>query len=89
MGGRDGEGERRKERGGERGNRKALHLKERKNVSKHKMETKWLAFSIAGKDVEPAVDQKLSAVLPWKRQVTHWEQLMEETTNLEEEIHYL
>lgn len=63
---------------GERGKRKALHLK-RKNARKYKMDTKWLAFSIMGKDVEIEVDQKLAAVLPWKRQVTYWEQSMEET----------
>lgn len=44
------------------------------------METKWLAFSIAGKDEQLEVNQKLAAVLPQKRQVIYWEQLMEETT---------
>lgn len=48
---------------GERGKGKALHLKKRKKLNKYKMETNWLAISIAGKDVELAADQKLAAGL--------------------------
>lgn len=32
--------------------RKALHLKKRKKTNKYKMDTNWLANSIAGMDVE-------------------------------------
>lgn len=57
LGGVGGGEERKRSKG------KALHLKKRKNINKYKMETNWLAISIAGKDVELAVDQKLAAGL--------------------------
>lgn len=49
----------------ERGRSKSkdMYLKKRKKVNKYKMEAKWLDIILAGKDMELAVDCKLSADL--------------------------
>lgn len=84
-GGRQGEVERRRKTGRERGNREALHLK---SVSKYKMETKWPAFSIAGKDVELEVDQTLASSATEEAGYILGAINGRNNINLEEEIHY-